>query len=196
MQENKDVKRAFLFRGILVILRPLSWYALFTAAIFVHIVYGEYKVRPNHPLVYVAAAFVIFVPYLLGWLTEVVKLSAFSGRITSIRLEKELKTRQSMTRARLKDDHHSWVVYFEITTKRNRKITFSIQDPSFKDAGYFKTGDLVRHYWGSKYLEKALKTGDEDVLCLVCGELCRMGQDICYGCRHTLVKKSGYYVSE
>ena len=79
MHENKDVKKAFLFRGILVILRPLSWYALFTAAILVHIVYGEYKVRPNHPLVYVAAAFVIFVPYLLGWLTEVVRLSAFSG---------------------------------------------------------------------------------------------------------------------
>ena len=199
MRENKDIRRALILRGILVILRPILWYALFTAVVLVHIVYGEYKVRVDHPLVYVALVFVVAVPFLMGWITAILKLRAFSGVITKIETDMQLRTSQTMTRSRLKDDHHKWVMYFTVINSRKKifkKSHFSIYDPSFKDVRYLKVGDHVRHYWGSKYLEKSVKTGDEDVLCIVCGELCRMQQDICYNCRHTLLKKSGYYVSE
>ena len=174
-------------------------FALFAAVILVHVVYGEYKVRVDHPLVYVALVFVVAVPILMGWITAIFKLRAFSGVITKIEMDKQLRTSQTITRSRLKDDDHKWVMYFTIKDPKKRffgKSRFSIYDPSFKDTKYLKVGDHVRHYWGSKYLEKSVKTGDEDVLCVVCGELCRMQQEICYNCRHTLLKKSGYYISE
>ena len=57
-----------------------------------------------------------------------------------------------------------------------------------------KKGDYVRHPWGSDYLEKLRKSGDSDVLCVVCGTMNRMESNICYNCRHSLLKDSDYGV--
>lgn len=196
MHENKDVLHSFIFRGCLLLLRPLAWYALFTFVVFEYIVYGEYEFRLTNPLAYVAAALVLFLPFMLGWIKAAYRTRAFSGKITAITVEKTLKTSKTITRSRLKDDHHDWLMTFFVENEKGKKFRFEVIDPDFKDAKYYKIGDLVRHFWGAKHIEKSIKTGDRDVLCLVCGELCRVEQHLCYNCRHSLVKRSGLYVSK
>ena len=193
MRENKDVKRSFLFRGAMLVLRPAAWYALFTFIVLEYVVYGKYEIRLYNPLVYIVTAFIVFFPFMMGWMKAAFRTRSFSGRIEKIKTERTLKTSKTITRTRLKDDHHDWLMTFTVTTDNGEKFVFSVIDPPFKDAGYYKTGDHVRHHWGARYLEKSIKTGDADVLCLVCGELCRADQHICYNCRHTLVKRSGLY---
>jgi hypothetical protein len=68
MRENKDVKRSFLFRGAMLVLRPVAWYALFVFIVFEYIVYGEYEFRLNNPLAYIVTAFVVLFPFMMGWI--------------------------------------------------------------------------------------------------------------------------------
>ncbi len=196
MHKNKDVKHSFFFRGAALVLRPVAWYALFIFIVLEYVVYGKYEIRLYNPLVYIVTAFIVFFPFMMGWIKEAFRTRAFSGKIEKIKLERTLKTSKTITRTRLKDEHHDWLMTFTVINDNGKRFVFSVIDPPFKDAGYYKTGDLVRHDWGAKYLEKSVKTGDRDVLCLVCGELCRVDQHICYNCRHSLVKRSGIYVGQ
>lgn len=196
MQENKDVKHSFILRGILLILRPIAWYALFTFVAFEYIVFGEYEFRLTNPLAYIGTGFVVFIPFMLGWIKAAFRVRAFSGTIENIDVVRTLKTSKTVTRTRLKDDHHDWLMTFTVKNRHGKKFVFEVMDPDFKDAKYFNIGDHVKHHWGAKHIEKSIKLGDADVLCLVCGELCRADQHICYNCRHSLVKRSGIYADE
>ncbi len=196
MRENKDVKRSFIFRGAMLVLRPAAWYALFVFIVLEYVVYGKYEIRLYNPLVYIVTAFIILFPFMMGWIKAAFRTRAFSGKIEKINVERTLKTSKTITRTRLKDDHHDWIMTFTVRNERGKKFVFTVIDPDFKDAGYYKTGDHVRHHWGAKHLEKSIKTGDRDILCLVCGELCRAEQHICYNCRHSLVKRSGIYAGQ
>lgn len=196
MHENKDVKRSFIFRGAMLVLRPVAWYALFVFIVLEYVVYGKYEIRLYNPLVYVVTAFVVLFPFMMGWIKAAFRTRAFSGKIEKIHVERTLKTSKTITRTRLKDDHHDWLMKFTVRGENGKKILFSVMDPPFKDAGYYKIGDHVRHAWGAKYLEKSIKSGDSDLLCLVCGELCRAEQHICYNCRHSLVRRSGIYAGK
>ncbi len=196
MRENKDVKRSFIFRGAMLVLRPAAWYALFTSIVLEYVVYGKYEIRLYNPLVYIVTAFIILFPFMMGWMRAAFRSRAFSGKIENIKVERTLKTSKTITRTRLKDDHHDWLMTFTVRNDNGKKFVFSVVDPPFKDAGYYKMGDHVRHHWGAKHLEKSIKTGDCDILCLVCGELCRTEQHICYNCRHSLVKRSGIYAGQ
>lgn len=54
---------------------------------------------------------------------------------------------------------------------------------------YYKVGDRVRHIAGAFHLEKYDKTGDEEVICVMCGGLYDIEQDAkCILCRLPLLK--------
>lgn len=193
MNRNKDVRTALFLRGVWISARPVIWYGFFIAVILKYVVFGEYEVRITHFLVYVAAAFIILVPVFSGWITHALRMRPFCGRVEEIK-KKQILVTDSTVRRKGGDLYHTPKVIIYVRGTNDRVRRFPINNPSFVDIDYIKKGDYVRHPWGSDYLEKLRKSGDSDVLCVVCGTMNRMESNICYNCRHSLLKDSDYGV--
>ena len=192
MNKNNDVRRALLLSGIWQTLRPIIWYGFFIAVIFIYVVSGKYEVRFTHLLVYVALAAIIFTPFIAGWISSAVHVGvSFTGKVEKIERKREV-VGDFTVRKPNEDTYHILTLIFKVRDKNGKLHKFPIREPSFADLEYIKVGDAVRHRWGSKYLEKMSKTGDMDVLCIVCGTMNRAESNICYNCRRSLIKNSEY----
>ncbi len=189
----KDVALSFLLRRAYIVLCPVMWYAFFGYVVFEYVISGKYTFEYTDYLAYPVAFFILTFPFFKGWIKRLFSDKSFVGAITEMKKRRvdeftgATKTRQRKT---------SFFIDFKITDKSGKNFLFSVEEPSFHDTDYYKIGDLVRHTKGSKQLEKVLKSGDDDVICLVCGDLCRMQHSICFSCRHTLVKRSGIYIDK
>ncbi len=193
MKLPKDVALSFFLRRAYIVLCPVVWYAFFIYVVFEYIVSGKYTFELTDYLVYPAGFFILTFPFFKGWIKRLYRDKSFVGKITSMKKRRvdefkgATKTRQRKT---------SFFMDFEVVDAKGKGFSFSVEEPSFHDTEYYKIGDIVRHTKGSKHLEKVIKSGDEDVLCLVCGDLCRMQNNICFSCRHTLVKRTGLYLDK
>lgn len=192
MNKNNDVRRTLLLKGIWQAARPFLWYGFFIAVILIYVVFGKYEVRFTHILVYVALAAIIFTPLAAGWVSSAARVSAFSGKVEKIEKKREV-VGDFVVRKPNEDSYHILTITFTVRDKNGKLHRFPIREPSFADIDYIKTGDAVKHRWGSKYLEKMSKSGDRDVLCIVCGAMNRMECNICYNCRRSLIKHSEYF---
>lgn len=53
---------------------------------------------------------------------------------------------------------------------------------------YYKEGERVRHHYGHEIPEKYDKSGDSEVVCIVCGEMVSRRHSICPYCGSVLLK--------
>jgi hypothetical protein len=122
------------------------------------------------------------------------QVRGFSGRVESMKTRRELvDSHRSVTGRRgLEDAYHITILSVYVRTRNGRLRRIEIREPSFIDINYIKVGDRVRHIFGSEYLEKMSKSADTDVICVCCGSMCRMQNEICFNCRHSLLKRSVY----
>lgn len=189
MKLSKDIRTAFLLRGMKMVLRPVLWYGFFLVVLLEYVVFGEYEIRLTHIPVYIALAFVLLMPFFLGWVKEAFKVSAFTGTITDIAKSRELITDREFGRRGLSGAHYVNVLTMTVTTTKGKKKTIVHREPGFFDIDYFTVGDEVTHFWGAEYLDKHIKHGDKDILCLVCGEMSRSEKETCAWCRRNLQKQ-------
>lgn len=194
MNGNRDVYISLTLRGIFRILRPVLWYGFFVVVVLEYIVFGKYEVRFTHIPVYVALAIIILLPFFCGWISSAMQVRGFSGRVESMKTRRELvDSHRSVTGRRgLEDAYHITILSVYVRTQSGRLRRIEIREPSFIDINYIKIGDRVRHIFGSEYLEKMSKSADTDVICVCCGSMCRMQNEICFNCRHSLLKRSVY----
>lgn len=194
MQDNKDVRNALFLRGLYRVARPVLWYGFFVIVILKYVVFGKYEIRITHIPVYLGLAIIILLPFFKGWIRSAAQAGGFKGRVEAMSTRRELvDSHRSVTGRRgLGDAYHILILTVSVRDKNGKLHKIDIREPSFLDVNYIKNGDRVIHRFGSDYLEKASKSGDTDVLCVCCGTLCRMQNDICYNCRRTLLKRSVY----
>lgn len=190
MELHNDIRRALFFRGIWRIMRPVMWYGFFVFIVLYYVVFGKYDIRFTHIPVYIALCGIIIVPFSLDWIKEARCTFFFEGTVE--RIEKTRELALSVTGRYEGDKTQTPVIHFVIRDKNGRLKNFSVKNPSFFDIGYIKEGDRVIHRFGSNFLEKAIKDGDRDVLCIICGTMSRRECEICYECRHSLSKQSFY----
>jgi len=194
--DNKDIYRAFALRGIWLIFKPVAWYAFFVAVLLKYVIFGEYELRLTHIPMYFAFAIIILLPIMKGWISAALDVPGFSGMVENIRTHKEVyDPHRSVTgrRGLSRDGMHITVMDVTVRDKKGKKHKFSMRDQDYIDMQYIKQGDFVIHPWGCKYLEKADKSGDEEFLCLVCGEMCRADSERCFNCRCTVQKRRVYF---
>lgn len=185
----RDVRTAFLLHGTVTIAKPVVWYGFFLFVILYYVVFGKYEVRLTNLLIYPATAVILLFPFFMGWIADARRVGRFTGRITELHRSRTIVT-DYMARKRGADRQHQLILTFTITDENGKKHLLPVRDPRFADINYFSVGDEVLHRWGAKFPEKLRKDDDPDVLCLVCGSMCRMDFEICPDCRHTLCKRS------
>ncbi len=196
MKLPSDIRLALVIRGLKMVLRPILWYGFFIVVLLKYVVFGQYEIRITHIPVYIALAFILAVPFFLGWIKEAFKVPNYSGRISEIKKTRELVTDRDFGKRGLTGAHYVNILKILTRTKNGRIKKIVHREPSFFDIDYFKVGDEVKHFWGAEYLDKCDKTEDKDILCPVCGEMSRIERETCYGCRRSLLKYKARYKSE
>lgn len=191
MKLQNDIRRALFIKGMMLFLRPFLWYGFFVFIVLYYVVFGKYEIRLTHIPVYLAFFAIVVPPISLGWIKIALSTLPFEGKVEEI-----IKTHEHVVNSVRKyegDKGQIPVMHFKIRKPNGKLCKFSIRNPSFYDIDYIKQGDMVIHPFGCSFLEKAVKTYDRDVICLVCGTMSRMQCEICYDCRHSLSKRSAEY---
>ena len=178
---KKNLSFILLFRGILTVAKPILWYAFFAEVILQYVVFGKYRADVRNPLMYAAAAAILSIPFLAGWIQSAFSCRSFSGTIEEIKVRHRLQT--NATGARF---HRSNIIVtdhlYVIRTAKGRRIRFLIREPNFEYSRYFSRGTEVRHPFGARFFDRAVPSGD-DRLCVVCGR----EKTVCTECRSPLL---------
>lgn len=185
---NKSLARRLFRRGLVTVAKPILWYGFFTAVILQYVVFGPYSADPRNPLMYAALAVILSVPFFARWVQDAFLCRPFTGRVERVEIRHRLQTNAAgakYDRSRMLVTDH---LYY-IRTPRGKRLRFLIREPNFEYVRYFPVGCEIVHPFGAKYFERRYAGGDE-VLCLVCGTLCRRRQTICYECRSPLSRFS------
>ena len=194
MEENRDIYRALVLRGAFRILRPALWYGFFVFVLFRYVIFGPYEIRVTHIPMYIGLAIVIMLPVFCGWISSAAGVPGFSGIVEDTKIRRELVDgHRTITGRRGLESNQVLVFTVTVRDSRGKKHVISMCDPQFIDIGYIKKGDFVIHPWGCEYLEKADKSADSDILCLVCGEMNRRETERCFNCRRTLCRRTVYF---
>ena len=194
MEDNRDIYRALAVRGIFRLLRPILWYAFFVFVVIEYVVLGPYEIRVTHIPMYIGLAIVIMLPVFCGWISSALGVFGFSGIVEKTAIRRELVDgHRAVTGRRGLESNQMLVFTVTVRDKRGKRHVISMYDPQFVDIGYIKKGDFIIHPWGCEYLEKADKSADRDILCLVCGEMNRREVERCFNCRRTLCRRKVYF---
>ena len=106
----------------------------------------------------------------------------FDGRL--MRVERHVARDHRAPDSKMLYSFHTFVIQKGAKTR-----TYVIKGVKEIDlTGYFKEGDRVRHHYGHEIPEKYDKSGDSEVVCIVCGERASCRRSICPYCGSVLLK--------
>lgn len=106
----------------------------------------------------------------------------FDGRL--LRVERRVERDPEAPDSRRLYSFHTFVI--RKGAKTRSYVFKSVKEMDL--TGYFKEGDQVRHHCGHAIPEKYDKSGDSEVVCIVCGERISCRRSICPYCGSVLLK--------
>ncbi len=176
--KNRDVKSAVLMRIFGKILFIVGWCAVVTTAAYLTGYLGD-------PI---GMAFVELLWVFPIWKTKIWRLftteRAYEGVVTEVIHDNNVESkglglpvmgnirRQTIT---VKKDGGGEIVVKYVDSEDGDRIEYEV-------------GDRVRHYYGTKYLQKV---GTEENICVLCGTMCGEGEHVCGVCGKSIIE-NGY----
>lgn len=119
-------------------------------------------------------------------LKEKSRQSSWEGTVIDKKIEKRREKVTEYDETRMVMVAHQIMTIQREGGSKPEKQDFGGNEPVFN---YYKVGDRVRHIPGTFHFEKYNKTGDDEVICVMCGGLYDMQQDTrCSLCRLPLLK--------
>lgn len=111
---------------------------------------------------------------------------SWEGTVIDKKIEKRREKVTEYDETRMAMVEHRMITIQKDGGSKPEKHDFGGNEPVFN---YYKVGDRVRHIPGAFHFEKYDKTGDDEVICVMCGGLYDMeGDTRCSLCRLPLLK--------
>ncbi len=173
--KNRDVKSAVLMRIFGKMLFIFGWCAVVTMAAYI----TDYIGDP------IGMAFVELLWVFPIWKTKIWRLftteRAYEGVVTGVVHDNNVESK------RLGLPVMANIRRQTVTVKKDGGGVTVVKyvDSEDGDRIEYEVGDRVRHYFGTKYLQKV---GTEDNICVLCGTMCREDEHVCGVCGKSIIE--------